>query len=52
MAIVGIKLSLLTPQENHVSHILIKYIELFLNNKVFDATMAPFVDRLVGPSWL
>lgn len=48
----GTRLTLLTPQENLVSSILLKYIKLFLATKFFDATMAPFVDRLVGPSWL
>ncbi|KAI5441968.1 hypothetical protein KIW84_011145 [Lathyrus oleraceus] len=51
-AIEGTRLALLTPQESLVSRILLKYIERFLKTKVFDATMAPFLDRLVCPSWL
>lgn len=45
-------MALLTPQESLVSRILLKYIKLFLKTKVFDAAMAPFVDRLISPSWL
>ncbi|KAI5419991.1 hypothetical protein KIW84_043963 [Lathyrus oleraceus] len=51
-AIKGTRLAWITPQENPLTKILFKYINLFLDSSVFDRSMAPFVDRLIGLSWL
>ncbi|KAI5429080.1 hypothetical protein KIW84_033900 [Lathyrus oleraceus] len=46
------RLAWIIPQENPLPRILLKYINLFLDSPVFDGSMDPFMDLLIGPSWL
>lgn len=51
-SIEGTRLALATPYDTPSEITFMKYINLFLESKAFVSTMAHFVDRCVGPTWL